>query len=51
MKITIKHQTEYTTHTFDVVDPNKLQPIELWAICYEMNVTAILVNGKYYQVQ
>lgn len=51
MKITIKDQAEFTAHTFEVVNPNKLQPIEAWAICHEMNVTAILVNGKYYQVQ
>ena len=51
MKITIKHQTEYTNHTFDVVDPNKLSAIEVWTICTEMNVRAILVNGKYYEVK
>ncbi len=49
MKITIQHQTEKTYHTFCVVDPNKLIPVEVWAICSEMNVTAILVNGKYYE--
>ena len=49
MKITIKHQTEYTNHTFDVVDASNLKPIEVWAICTEMNVRAILVNGKYYE--
>ncbi len=51
MTITIKHQTEFTTHTFYVMNPNKLQPVEVWTICREMNVIAILVNGKYYQVQ
>ena len=49
MTITIKHQTEYTLHHFEVVDANKLQPIEVWTICNEMNVKAILVNGKYYE--
>ena len=49
MEITIKHQTEFTNHTFDVVDPNKLALVEVWAICTEMNVQAILVNGIYYE--
>ena len=49
MKITIKHQTEYINHTFDVVDASNLKPVEVWAICTEMNVQAILVNGKYYE--
>ena len=45
MEITIKHQTEFTNHVFDVADPNKLTSVEVWAICSEMNVKAILVNG------
>ena len=49
MKITIKHQTEFTNHTFEVVDSNRLTEIEVWAICNQMNVQAILVNGKYYE--
>ena len=49
MEITIQHQSEKTYHTFCVVDPNKLTGIEVWAICSEMNVTAILVNGNYYE--
>ena len=49
MEIAIKHQTEYTNHTFDVVDPNKLTSIEVRMICVEMNVQAVLVNGKYYE--
>jgi len=48
MKITIQHQSEKTYHTFSVVDPNKLTGIEVWTICLEMNITAILVNGNYY---
>ena len=48
MTITIQHQTEKTYHTFRVVNPDNLTGIEVWAICTEMNVTAILVNGKYY---
>ena len=49
MNITIQHQSEKTYHTFSVVDPNKLTAIEVWAICTEMNVKAILVNGNYYE--
>jgi len=49
MKITIQHQSEKIYHTFSVVDANKLTSIEVWAICSEMNVKAILVNGKYYE--
>jgi len=51
MEITIKHQSEFTNHTFDVVDPNRLASVEVWAICNEMNVQAILVSGKYYDCQ
>ena len=50
MEITIQHQSEKTIHTFSVEDPNKLTAIEVWAICTEMNVKAILVNGKYYEL-
>ena len=49
MEIKIKHQTEYTNHTFDVVDPKNLTSLEVRMICAEMNVQAILVNGKYYE--
>ena len=49
MKITIQHQIEKTYHTFSVTNANNLTPIEVWAICIEMNVMAILVNGKYYE--
>ena len=49
MEITIQHQTEKTIHTFSIEDPNKLTIIEVLAICSEMNVNAILVNGKYYE--
>ena len=49
MKITIQHQSGKTYHTFSVVDANRLTQIEVWAICSEMNVKAILVNGKYYE--
>ena len=51
MIITIQHQTEKTIHKFNVVDPDKLASIEVWAICYEMNVLAFLVNGKYYETK
>ena len=49
MEINIQHQSEKTVHTFSVVDPNKLTAIEVWAICSEMHVMGILVNGKYYE--
>ena len=49
MIVTIKHKIENTIHKFDVKDPHMLTSIEVWAICNEMNVKAILVNGKYYE--
>jgi len=49
MTISIRNQTENTIHTFDVKDPNSLTSIEVYNICHEMNVKAILVNGKYYE--
>ena len=49
MEIKIQHQSEKSFHTFAVVDADKLTPVEVWAIRTEMNVTAILVNRKYYQ--
>ena len=49
MEISIQHQSENTYHTFAVVDADKLTPVEVWAICSEMNVKAILVNGNYYE--
>jgi hypothetical protein len=51
MIITIRHQIEYTIHKFHVKDPDNLALIEVWSICYEMNVKAILVNGKYYETK
>ena len=51
MIITIKHQIENTVHRFDVKDPDNLGSAEVWAICSEMNVKAILVNGKYYETK
>ena len=51
MIITIQHQLEKTYHSFDVKDPDKLASIEVWAICFEMNVKGILVNGKYYETK
>ncbi len=41
----------FTLPKFNVVDPDKLASIEVWAICYEMNVLAFLVNGKYYETK
>jgi len=49
MEITIQHQIEKTLQTFSVKDPDNLEAVEVWAICGEMNVQAILVNGKYYE--
>ncbi len=49
MEITIQHQSEKTNHTFSVTDANKLAAVEVWAICTEMNVMAIFVNGRYYE--
>lgn len=48
MQLTIQHQSEKTIHTFSVADPNILTALEVRAICTEMNVTGILVNGRYY---
>ncbi len=50
MEITIQHQSEKTIHTFTVEDPSKLTVTEVRAICAEMNVKAILVNGRYYEL-
>ena len=49
MIITIQHQLEKTYHKFDVANPDSLTSIEVWTISNEMNVTAIFVNGKYYE--
>ncbi len=49
MIISIKHQIENTVHEFDVKDPGNLTSIEVSAIYLEMNVNAILVNGRYYE--
>jgi len=51
MKITIKHQSEGTYHTFSVKDPEQLTQFEVLRICETMGVIAIFVNGKYYQYQ
>ena len=51
MIITIKHQTENTIHKFEVKDADSLASIEVWAICVEMNVKAIMINGKYYETK
>ena len=49
MEIEIQHQSEKTYQTFNVADPNNLTSIEVWTICSEMNLIAILVNGRYYE--
>ena len=51
MIIGIQHQLEKTFHSFTVNDPDNLTSIEIWTICNEMNVTALLVNGKYYELK
>ena len=51
MIITIKHQIENTIHKFEVKNPDSLASIEVWAICVEMNVKAIMINGKYYETK
>ncbi len=51
MIITIRHQTENTLHKFNVKDPDSLASVEVWAICSEMNVKAVVVNGKYYETK
>ncbi len=49
MKITIQHQIEKTLHSFIVGNPHSLTSKEVKTICEEMNVSAVLVNGKYYK--
>ncbi len=49
MKITIKHQLEGTYHTFSVSNQDRLTSLEVMTICESMGVSAIFVNGKYYQ--
>jgi len=49
MEITIQHQIEKTYHTFEVKDPDNLTAKEVGKISWEMNVVAILLNGKYYE--
>ena len=51
MKITIKHQSEGTYHTFNVIDPEQLTHFEVLHICETMRVSALFVKGKYYQYQ
>ena len=51
MIITIQHQLEKTYHTFNVKNADSLTSIEVWAICFEMNVKSLLINGKYYETK
>jgi hypothetical protein len=51
MKIIIKHQSEGTYHNFFVKDPAQLTELEVSHICVKMGVSALFVNGKYYQYQ
>lgn len=49
MKIAIKHQEEKTYHTYEVKDPNSLTPSEVKLICKKMGVSALFVNGRFYE--
>jgi hypothetical protein len=48
-KIQITHQLEKTKHTFLVINPDKLTPDEVKRICTKMEVTSLLVNGRFYK--
>ena len=50
-KITITHQLDKTIHTFSVTNPDSITKEEVSKICEEMNVTALLINGRYYRLQ
>ena len=46
--IEITHQIEKTIHRFRVKDPNKLTTSEVDRIKKKLGVSALLINGKYY---
>ena len=50
MKIEITQKSENVKFTFEVINPDKLIRSEVEKICTEMNVKAIFVNGKIYNL-
>jgi hypothetical protein len=50
MIIEITHQEDKKNYKFKVINDSKLTPLEVKEICSSMNVKAILVNGKYYEI-
>ena len=46
--IQITHQTEKTKHRFRIKDANKLTSSEVDRIKKKLRVSALFVNGKYY---
>jgi uncharacterized protein YerC len=48
-KIYITHQLEKTKHSFMVENPDSLTPEEVNRICQKMEVTSLLVNGRFYE--
>ncbi|GAA4457004.1 hypothetical protein [Rurimicrobium arvi] len=46
--ITITHQSERTKHRFTVANPDMLSEEEVNAICQEMYVESLFINGKWY---
>jgi cytochrome b involved in lipid metabolism len=50
MIIKITHQEDKSIHEFEVANEDSLTNKEVVKVCNSMNVTAILINGKYYEV-
>ncbi len=48
LKIYITHQLEKTKHSFMVENPDILTPEKVSRICQKMEVTSLLVNGRFY---
>lgn len=49
-EIKIKHQITREEFSFEVANSSALTTAEVKQICNKMNVTAVLVNGKYYSL-
>lgn len=47
--IKITHQIDKKEYSFTVVNPDRLTLAEVKRICKKMEVTALLVNGKFYE--
>lgn len=47
-EISIQHQETKAMHNFIVADSNNLTNEEVKMICEEMGVSALFVEGKYY---